>query len=134
MTPERVEELTRLKDLVISFMNDLLGVFLVEGLSLEWQQAVKLSIIVLVFAFLFLILWFLGRLLNHVIKPIVESLSQKPEYVMVALLSILLLLFSKEVNFAQSFVAMLLFFTLPYSYDWLMKRQSQKNQEKRKEV
>jgi len=132
MTPEKVEELMRLKDLVISFLNDLLGVFLVDGLSLEWQQLVKVSIIILVFAFLFLILWFLGRLLNHVIKPLVESLSQKPEYVMVALLSILLLVFTTNLTFGQSFIAMLLFFTLPYAYDWL-KNSQQKNQERRYE-
>ena len=131
MTPERVEELVRLKDLVISFLNDLLGVFLVEGLSLEWQQLVKVSIIVLVFAFLFLILWFLGRLLNHVIRPLVESLSGKPEYLMVALLSVLLLVFSDKLTFGQGFVAMLMFFGLPYGYDWLMKRENRKNQERR---
>lgn len=131
MTPEKVEELMRVKDLVISFLNDLLGVFLVEGLSVEWQQLVKVSIIVLVFAFLFLILWFLGRLLNDVIRPMVESLSGKPEYVMVALLSILLLIFTADLKFGQAFMAMLIFFIIPYGYDWLIKRQPQKNQERR---
>jgi hypothetical protein len=130
MTPEKVEELMRLKDLVITFLNDLLGVFLVDGLSLEWQQLVKVSIIVLVFAFLFLVLWFLGRLLNHVIKPLVESLSTKPEYIMVALLSMLLLFFTSEIAFGQGFIAMFAFFTLPYVYDWL-KTNQKKNQERR---
>jgi len=119
-----VEKYANLKEflsILIDFLNKFFSVFLVEGSSLQFQQIVKISALVILLAFICLIILFIYRIIDQSLKPLIASVSQKSEYVLYLLLATLLLFFTSAVSFKTAATALGCFIGIHFVYNYYFK-------------
>lgn len=129
MTGDKIELLRQLKDLVICFLQELMAVFITVEVAPEKQQLAKLAMVILTIALIALLFWFVYSLVSHVLKPLIESLSKEPAYILMIVMAVLLLFFTSQVTFRAGCTGLFFFILLYYVYDW-NKNQSKKQSEK----
>lgn len=109
MTPERLQELKPYTDFILAFINDLLKVFTVEGLSPEYQQMVRIFSMGLLLILVLALANITAKFIVGVIRPMLESLGRRSEYMLYVVFACLLLFFTSRVNFWAGCAALLVF-------------------------
>jgi hypothetical protein len=128
-----LEMLKQVKDLVISFLRELMSVFVVDGLLPQEQQLAKLAIVILAIVFLAVLFWLITKLVIVILKGPIDSLSKDPIYVMAVIMSVLLLFFTSQVTFKSGCFALIFFVLVHYGNDWLKNQQKKNSDERRSE-
>jgi hypothetical protein len=121
MVAEKYANLREFLAVIIDFANNFFCVFLVEGSSLQLQQIVKIAVLVILLAFVFLVILFLYKIINNSLRPLIASVSQKSEYVLYLLLVVLLLFFTTAVTFKTAATALGCFIALHFAYNYYLK-------------
>ena len=121
MVVEKYANLKEFLNILIDFLNKLFSVFLVEGSSLQFQQIVKISVLVILLVFICLIILFLYKIIDQSLKPLITSVSQKSEYVLYLLLAMLLLFFTSAVSFKMAATALGCFIGIHFVYNYYFK-------------
>jgi len=121
MTPEKLEQLKPYTDFLINFVNDLLAVLMVEGISAEFQQVVKVFTMGLLLMLFLGLVSFLIKFIGSVLRPVAEGLGQKPEYVMYVIFAVLILFFTTKVTFPAAVLVLFLFVLADFGAKYYLK-------------
>ncbi len=128
MWAEKIEQLKSLTDWLLEVANRLMNIFLVEGVSAEHQQLVKIGVVFLFMLFILGLVFMGYKIISQVIEPLIKSLSQTPERVFYLILASLLLFFTSDVSFQGGCIALFIFLAIEIGYRWYKDSQAtQKN-------
>jgi hypothetical protein len=110
-------------NLFIKFLQELSDVFLIQGVSLEFQQAAKLFFLLLVLFFALGIIVMITKVLSslltaisNIFGKIFESMSKRPSYIFYVVMAVLLIFFTSDVSFGAGCFALFIFLAMEMAY------------------
>lgn len=131
MTTGQMEQIKLLVDWLLDVVNRGLNIFLVEGVSADIQQLVKMFVVFMFVMIVLILVLVVLRLIIKIIEPLIHSLSQNTAYVFYLILAVLLLFFTSPVSFKNGCLALVCFIILELGYRYYRdKLQARKSREK----
>lgn len=101
-----------IKEWFMQFVQDFIAIFLVPGMEPQWEQVVKLCAMGMILVLMLGLISLVLRFMTNIVRPLIEVLGQRPDYLLFAVIAALLLLFTSPVNFLSACAALLIFVSI----------------------
>jgi hypothetical protein len=105
---------------LIGFLEKFLNLFLVEGVSVEAQQLIKISILFI--TILLIVLFFV--IVFKFLKIWIESMQRHPEYIFFIIMTVLVFSFAGDFSFGGACLAIFFFLLLGHIFKLISKHKS----------
>jgi hypothetical protein len=117
---------------LLVFLEKFLNLFIVEGISIEIQQLVKVSILIILLLFLAILASVLISIISKLLKPTIESMQGHPEYIFLTILSILVFSFTDDISFGNILAAIFILSLVALAYQYLKQNPNTEKLEEKK--
>ena len=95
-------DVSSITDGFTNVLNNIMNVFLVNGLSIEIQQVLKFAFLLIGVIVLLTIINLTIKLITHILSPIVTNLGKNVEYLFYTIVAVLIFTFTKDVTFGTA--------------------------------
>jgi len=113
-------------DDLIVFSEKFINLFIVDGVSIEIQQMVKVLILIFFLLFIVLLANVLFSIISKLLKPVIENMEGHPEYMFYTILSILVFSFTDVVSFGDVLAAIFILSLPILTYQYIVKAKQPK--------
>jgi Ca2+/Na+ antiporter len=117
-------------DDLIAFLEKFLNIFIVDGVSIEIQQSVKVLILIVSLLFIVILASVLVSIISKLLKPVIESMAGQPQYMFYTILSILVFSFTGDISFGNVLTAVVILSLLILAYQYIIKPKPNTEKEK----
>ena len=114
-----LEAPTHFGDELIVFLEKFIHLFIVEGVTIEIQQSVKVLILIISLLFIVILASVLVSVISKLLKPVIDSMEGHPAYMFYTILSILVFAFTSEVTFGNILTAIIILSLLILAYQYI---------------
>ncbi len=119
-------------DYYLSMIEKFINIFIVNGVDLDSQQNVKVTILISGVVLIILLGYLLVNVISKLVNPVMSNLRNNAEYIFYIVIAIISLIFIKEISFGGLCTFFFFFSLMTFTYKYMMREKPESANDSKK--